>query len=225
MKFRSTMFAELRGSMAGMTASRNKGGNYLRARATPINPDSTAQIQARQAFANAVQAWDALSDAQRTAWAGYAAETPVVDKLGQDIHHSGRAWYIAQYAFLERVGATPASDAPNTPGLLALGTPSAEVGVSAANGIDGAFGSGTVPGSNVRLIAQMGPPVAAGVTYFKGPYTLVASTSTNDFDATPVQANRYGLPVLGQIRPMRFRACATNGRLSNVFETLVTVIA
>ena len=223
MKFRSTLFAELRGSMAGMTAARNKGGNYLRARATPTNPDSTAQQRARQAFAEAVQAWDALTGAQRTSWAGYAVETPVMDKLGQEIRHAGRSWYIAQHAFLTNAGATPATNAPATPGLLAIGEPSVALELDDANGLTVAFGNGTVPSSAVSLIAQIGPPLSPGVTYFKGPYTQVGAVTTNEFSAEAIPANRYGLPTLAQIRPMRFRACNNEGKLSNVYEQLITV--
>ena len=225
MKFRSTLFAELRGSMAGMTAARNKGGNYLRARATPTNPDSTAQQRARQAFAEAVQAWDELTDAQRTGWAGYATETPVMDKLGQEIRHSGRSWYIAQHAFLTNAGAAPSATAPATPGLLAIGEPTDPPTLSVADGISAEFVAGSLPTTDLAMIAQIGPPLSPGVTYFKGPYTQVAAISARLFDTTPVDANRYGLPVLDQIRGMRFRACGTDGKLSNVFETLVTVTA
>lgn len=224
MKFRSTMFAELRGSIAGVTAARNKGGNYLRARATPTNPDSAAQNRTRQAFANAVQAWDLLTNAQRTAWAGYAAETPVIDQLGQEIRHAGRSWYIAQHAFLAGAGATPSAAAPTTPGLLDLGPVPAVITISLANGINADFTAGTVPGSGVAMIAQMGPPLSPGVTYFKGPYTQVAVISSNEFADEVVAANRYGLPIIGQIRGLRFRACSTEGKLSNTLERLVTVV-
>ena len=71
----------------------------------------------------------------------------------------------------------------------------------------------------------MGPPVSAGVTYFKGPYTQIATDADLEFDQAAVPENRYGIPVENQIRGLRFRACGTDGKLSNVFETLVTVIA
>jgi hypothetical protein len=210
------MFAELRGSMAGMTAARNKGGNYLRARATPTNPNSTAQQRARDAFALAIQGWDTLTDAQRTGWEGYAAETPVVDALGTEIRNSGRNWYVAQFAFFAQLGEAAVSDAPTTPGLAALGEPNTPVQLSAANGLSADFSEAP---TLAFVIAQAGPPISAGVTYFKGPYTRIS------FEAGEVTAGRYGLPVLGQIRPMRFRGITAVGKLTNVFEAKVTVIA
>jgi len=224
MKFRSTLFAELRGSMAGTTASRNKGGNYLRARATPTNPNSEAQQRSRQAFADAVQAWDALTNDQRSAWAGYAAETPVIDKLGQEIHHSGRAWYIAQHAFFVNCLQTPVSNAPLVPGLNALGEPDSVV-LSAADGLSANFSDASYSGGGTFTLAQIGPAIAAGVTAFKGPYTLLSRTGSNNFDEEGTEANRYGLPILNQRRPLRFRGIGADGRLSNVFETIVTVTA
>jgi len=216
------MFAELRGSMAGMTAARNKGGNYLRARATPTNPDSTAQQRARDAFGLAVQGWDALTDAQRTGWAGYAAETPVVDALGTEIRNSGRNWYIAQFAFLSGVGGTPVADAPTTPGLAALGQPAAGATLDETDGLTIDFADSP---ALAYLIAQMGPPISAGVTYFKGPYTLVAAVQSTEFDEQGINANRYGSPVDTQIRPFRFRGITAEGKLTNVFETKLVVTA
>jgi hypothetical protein len=222
MKFRSTMFAELRGSMAGLTAARNKGGNYLRARATPTNPDSFAQQQVRQAFAYAVAEWNGLTTAERQAWEAYAQQTPITDSLGTEIRHSGRSWYIAQAAFRERIGETAVAAAPITPGLIALGEPTG-LSLSVADGVNAAFPNWTgVAGDS---IVQIGPPVANGVTYFKGPYTFAATAADATFVDVPVVSMRYGALALGERRPVRFKYADDNGKMSNTFETIVTVVA
>ena len=106
---------------------------------------------------------------------------------------------------------------------MAIGEPSVALNLDESSGLTVTFANGTVPSSNVSLIAQMGPPVSAGVTYFKGPYTQIAAVNTNVFSAEAVPANRYGIPLVSQIRGMRFRACNSDGKLSNVFEALTTV--
>lgn len=77
------------GSQDGLTSSRNRFGQYLRTRAVPVNPNSTAQGQRRVAFAAAASAWRTLSNLQRLAWNNYALSLPVVDSLGQTQTLSG----------------------------------------------------------------------------------------------------------------------------------------
>jgi hypothetical protein len=224
MKFRSTLLADARGSMGGITASRNKGGSYLRARVKPTNPMSTAQQEVRQAFALAVAAWSALTSAQRNAWNAYADQTPVTDALGETIKHSGRAWYVAQYAFLIRVSQTPGSTAPTTPGLGMLGEPTG-LALSVADGLTVSFNE-AAPDSPSILVA-IGPPISPGVLDYHGPYTF-AAISDNDpqFTDQALASGRWGTPLLGERRPLRFTACdQTTGKMYNEFTTIVTVVA
>jgi hypothetical protein len=208
--------------MGGITASRNKGGGYLRARVKPTNPNSVSQQEVRQAFALAIDGWNGLSSANKNAWNAYADQTPVTNSLGETIKHAGRAWYVAQAAFLLRVGESPISAAPASPGLGALGEPTG-LAVSVATGITFDFASATAGPPSI-LIA-MGPPLSAGVVDYHGPYTFAGITDAQS-DATDlaIDNGRWGLPVLGERRPFRFTACdKTNGRMYNTFTTIVVV--
>lgn len=81
--------ADGRGSIGGVTFSRNRYGSYARKRVVPVNPNTSEQVRARSTFQAAVTAWRQLTDAQRAAWANYAAQTPVQDKLGATIYLTG----------------------------------------------------------------------------------------------------------------------------------------
>lgn len=221
MKYRSLMFSELSGSMGGMVASRNGSGQYLRARRTPVNPNSDAQTEVRMAFAAAVLAWNSLSSGVRAGWEAYAAETPVPDAIGETIRQTGRAWYIAQHSFLARIGATPATNAPVTPGLISLGEPLL-FKLSVADDIEVEFDN-TLPAGH--LLMQIGPAVGPTVNFFKAPYTFGATVASFEFANTPLVDNRYGPLVALTRRPTRFRYCTNTGKLSNVYEVIADVSA
>lgn len=100
------------GSMGGQTASHNRGGMYLRARTIPVNPGSGFQQAVRTIFGNLATAWQVITPAQRAAWATYAANVPVLNRLGDPIVLTGQQMYIRcnsarMQAGLARVDAGP----------------------------------------------------------------------------------------------------------------------
>jgi hypothetical protein len=118
MKFTSTVFAATSGSIAGMTFSRNRGGQYTRRRAIPSNPNSESQGIARTNLASAVSIWtNDLTSAQRQAWATYAQATPRLDPLGQQILLSGQQMFIRSCTVRLASGLAPVLDGPTTSGL------------------------------------------------------------------------------------------------------------
>lgn len=81
---------DIRGSIAGTTFSRNRYGNYIRARTTPVNPNSERQQAVRNIMAYVVQAWySVLTAGQRAAWSVYADACNFTNKLGESITLTG----------------------------------------------------------------------------------------------------------------------------------------
>lgn len=77
------IYGEMRGSLAGWTFSRNRGGQYVRLRAAPTNPDSDAQLARRTVMNLVSRAWSALlSDSDRQAWTQYAEDNQVPTVFG-----------------------------------------------------------------------------------------------------------------------------------------------
>ncbi|MCK4306571.1 MAG: hypothetical protein KAY24_20175, partial [Candidatus Eisenbacteria sp.] len=85
----------LSGSMGGLTYARNKGGLYVKMKASPTNPNSARQQAARGILSTASGLWQALTDAQRNAWDIYGAEKPRTDPLGQEYYLTGHQMYVA----------------------------------------------------------------------------------------------------------------------------------
>ena len=63
---------ELSGKLGGMIFARNKGGAYVKAFATPTNPNTEAQKKARTMFGLAVSAWHAIADTSKQEWNQFA---------------------------------------------------------------------------------------------------------------------------------------------------------
>lgn len=84
MLFKPLLGAELSGSAGAITASHNKGGTYFRVRAIPTNPATPAQGVVRQAMGTLASLWqNALAPSQREAWETYAANVPLLNRLGE----------------------------------------------------------------------------------------------------------------------------------------------
>jgi len=227
MLIRFGLGGQLSGSVGGVVAGHNKGGQYLRNRSIPVNPNSERQLAVRQGLSAASINWRALTDAQRDAWGAYAAETPLVNSLGESITVSGFNMYVRTNAYLTGIGQAQLTAAPTSPGSSSLGTPAGTPFVaSVADGVTFA-----VTGANATrassCIVQYGPPLSAGVSFFKAPYSLFATVTmaATGFDELAQSDAQYGILVVGQRRPFRVRSMDSTGRLSNVYETIVTCAA
>jgi hypothetical protein len=104
------------GSIAGVTYSHGRAGQYTRNRRAPCQPVGTGRRGVvRAAFGSASSAWAALTGIVQAAWSTYADGHPYVDALGQSIKLTGHQMYVAINAQLINCGAVqsaviPASD-------------------------------------------------------------------------------------------------------------------
>lgn len=118
MKYQSPLLSTASGSVAGLTFSHNSGGQYIRRRVVPINPNTDAQGNARNNLADCVSTWTNILDlAQRLAWKSYADSTPVTDKLGMPIILSGQQMFIKMNTVRKIFGLSIMLDGPHDSGL------------------------------------------------------------------------------------------------------------
>lgn len=89
MKFTSPVYSAASGSIAGVTYSRNKGGNYTRAKGIPSNPNSADQLIVRDNLTVSSQAWSGLTQLQRDEWNALAPTVSWTNVLGNSIQLSG----------------------------------------------------------------------------------------------------------------------------------------
>lgn len=213
------------GSIGGMTASRNRGGQYLRARVIPVNPNTERQGEARANMAQAVGAWtNILSDANRQSWTTYAQGTPVVDKLGAQLILSGQQMYVKcalprLIATLGILTAGPIEAGLATTPVVEPGTTvTTATGIVATVNVDGSGATGSLnvymsePTSPSRTVAHAkrafagneGPPVGDAFS------VAIASASLP-----------YDIVVGAQVR-ITFVFLAADGRVSTeVFRDVI----
>ena len=84
------MLAAARGKLGGLVFSRNGGGDIIRRYVKPVNPGSVAQLEIRNRLTGLIQAWRALTDAQRLAWNAVKNNFTSKNKVGDTIFLSGQ---------------------------------------------------------------------------------------------------------------------------------------
>ena len=115
MLYKASLAGEMRGSLGGVTASRNRSGTYLRQRAKPVNPNTPLQNAARVRMQNLSIDWtQTLTQAERDAWDEYAANVLGLNKLGDSINYTGINWYVSSNAFALQCGISRIDAAPTT---------------------------------------------------------------------------------------------------------------
>jgi hypothetical protein len=66
--------ADIRGKLNGHVFSKNRNGNYIRNKVTPVNPRTAAQSAVRLAFALISSLWRAMTAANRASWINGASD-------------------------------------------------------------------------------------------------------------------------------------------------------
>lgn len=223
MKFVSPILSKASGSVAGLTASHNKGGMYFRSRATPTNPNTTFQ-QAIRGFVNQLaNLWtDSLTGSQRDAWDAYGIGVGVVDTLGATVYLTGLNHYIRSNVPRLQDGLDRVDDAPTTFNLGDFTPPT----LSASEATQAVSTTFTVADDwanedDAALLVGISRPQNPSVNYFKGPYRHAGSVLGNA-TTPPTSPDTATAPfpfVQGQRLFGFYRVTRADGRLSTPFRT------
>lgn len=120
MKWKGTLVGTASGSVGGNTFSHNRGGQYVRLRAIPVNPNSSQQQAVRNAMVALTGNWvTSLTNAQRDSWAAYAQAVPIVDSLGDPRNIGALPMYLRNNTPRLQAGLTSVATAPSQ---LVMGT-------------------------------------------------------------------------------------------------------
>lgn len=173
MKYTSLIAATGSGSAGGGTASHNRGGQYFRRRAIPVNPSTAQQEAVRSLFATCQAAWsNTLTGAQRSAWDTYALNTPVIDTLGNSVNAGGKGMYTRGNVPRLQASLTRIDAGPTTFGLPAMTNPAVTTLV-ASTGILTFTYTNTDPWAIAvggALLVFISRPQPLAVNGFKGPF-------------------------------------------------------
>jgi hypothetical protein len=159
------------GSIGGQTASHNRGGQYIRQRVVPTNPNTSYQQTVRGNFALLVSYWGALTAAERAAWETYAANTPVYNRLGDQIYLTGQQMYVKCNALRLAGSLTVIDAAPTTFGLASL-TPVVVIFSETLQKFTVTFEADDpwVGTDDAALLLFGSRPLSPATNFFRGPY-------------------------------------------------------
>lgn len=219
MKFKPVLGSELSGSIGGITASHNAGGAYFRNRVIPTNPGSQFQTAVRSLVGQLTNLWlNTLTAGQRATWDLYAANVPLLDKLGEPINVSGLNMYVRSNTPRLQVG-LPGVDVG--PAAFNLGDFTPATMVNATQGgqsFDIGFNVGDdwVGEDNSSMLVYSSRPGNLSINYFKGPYR-VGPAIDGEVAVPPTSpatiAGQFPF-VLGQRLFVRVQVTRADGRLS-----------
>lgn len=183
------------GSYAGQTASRNRFGQYVRSRATPVNPNTGAQGTVRARMSANAAAWRTLTDAQRAGWASLGLQMTRTDSLGQQYTLNGFLAFCSVNNNLLLIASPRILDAPElvTPSAITTAT----VTLTSAS-LSIAFTPTPLP-TGAHLLCFASPQQSAG-REFNGDFRYIsqgaAATASPLVALTPYTA-KFGVPVTG----------------------------
>lgn len=221
MKYKSALMTQGSGSLRGITASHNRGGQYFRGRVIPTNPSTVKQGIIRGGLRTLVNRWTStLSAVQRAGWKTYADNTPKTDALGDAIILTGQQMYIRGNTSRLQASLPLTDAAPGiydfgsfTPPTLTLGAASA-TGTLTLLGTDDWFSSDTAN----NMLVYTSPPQNPSKNFYKGPFQFAAKIPSIPANATTVT---FTLPVAAGATGTRtfFRVTVSrrDGRLSSDF--------
>ncbi len=228
MKFKSHVFAQASGSIAGTTYSHNRGGMYVRARATPTNPGSPFQVAIRGWVAALTSAWvSTLTEAQRVAWDLYAEVVPLLDSLGEPRNVGGLGMYIRSNVPRLQAGMTRVDDGPIVYSLPTFTPPAIDSVDAADDEVDVSFTDTDAWAIEVGgfLSVLCSRPQNASINYFKGPYRFGDSIDGAVVPPTSPASIALPFPVAADQQIfVQLRVGRADGRLSLPFRLSGTAV-
>jgi hypothetical protein len=220
-KFKSLMFQQASGSLAGTVFSHNRGGQYTRNRSIPVNPGTVFQTAVRNFMADLTSKWNnLLTPLQRIGWNDYAFLVPLPDTLGEPRNVGGLGMYVRSNVPRLQAALARVDDAPTVYNLGELTAPTID-GAAAPNGLDIGFTNtdewANEVGGALFVLASKGQNPS--INFFKGPYRFTGVVL--GAAVPPTSPASLVLPqtvAAGQQLFVQCRASRADGRLTSPFR-------
>ena len=221
---------DARGSIGGQVHSKNRFGNYIRARITPVNPRSSRQNTIRAVIQSLAQQWsNILTSAQRAAWEVYADAIVRQNALGAQIKLTGFNHFIRSNSPRMQLADSVIVIGPTTltlpPGDPTFACEVDETNQQIAVTFDDTLGWPQI--DDGQMYVSMSIPKAAGVSFIGGPFRVAAALDGDTASPlTSPQVIAAPFPVAeDQNVVCRARISEADGRLSDIFQHQSSVVA
>jgi hypothetical protein len=194
---------DVRGSQNGLTFARNKGGAYVRAKVSPVQPRTPAQLAVRANLAQGSKNYSALlTDDERAAWAGFANANTRTNVFGNTTHLSALQWYVGLNQVLAQIGSARITTPPIDLGVPENRSPGA-FSTDETPTVTMQFNAGAV-GTGVEAYIFATAPQAAGKVPQASLYrfiqtaSLSTSSTVSNVDISTAYIAKWGAPITGK---------------------------
>jgi hypothetical protein len=191
--------AEVRNKLGGSVFARNKGGNYVRTKVTPLNPQTSAQVGARSLLTQLAQSFRALSQNEITAWNNATTQWQTTDIFGDLVSPTGLALYVRLNSNIVNGGGTIITTPPAPYGAEALSGLTLTAAVTGTV-FDVAYTPASVPAGHTMYVEStqmLSPGINNANSRFRF-IEIAAAASTSPLDAYSAQTAKFGSLVAGQ---------------------------
>lgn len=223
----TAVVADMRNKLNGSVFARNRGGAYVRTKVTPLNPQSVAQVAARNLLTSLAQGFRSLTQDQITAWNEAVTQWQTTDIFGDLVSPTGLALYVRLNANISNAGGSLISNPPAPVGADSLTDLSLVADVSGTQ-YDITFLPATVPAGHTMYIestSMLSPGINNANSRFRFIGTAAAA-ATSPVDAYAFQTAKFGSLVAGQKAYVRCKFInLTTGEVSLALKASAIVTA
>lgn len=191
----SALVSEMRNKLNGSVMSKNRYGNYIRNKVTPVNPQTSYQLEQRSNLASLSAGWRSLTQQQRESWSNAARDQPRTDIFGDSKILTGQALYVSANLNLLASGSAaiespaPVIDVP----LFGISLLQVQVTGSIPDEFIFTIAPTTVP-AGFKLIVYATPALSAGIEFAKNRFRYLGTfvPSGGQIDFTAAWQGRFG---------------------------------
>lgn len=212
------------GKLNGWVASRNRGGAFMRAKVTPLNPSTTAQQNARGILGALSTQWSQLTDAQRLSFNNAVQDFSRTDIFGDVRNPSGINLYVKLNANLINTGQAQIAAAPAKEEIIFSAISTVVMDVSSQSLVI-TLADELLDGSLVLAFAT--PTLTNGTRFVKNRLRSIGSVeiSSNQITLGPEYVAKFGAFALGANIVVGFRVITNTGQASTFQSQTATVQA
>lgn len=218
------MMTDASGKLGGQVFAKNRGGAYIRTKTTPLNPQTTAQMNIRGIFASISSAWSQLTEANRQTWNNFVSDYARTDVFGDLRNPSGKNLFQRLNQNLSISGQT-LIDVCTTPSEVPFADLQSATLEVAAESFE-VSGLGNTTGS--KMVVWATAPLTQGTKFVKNKLRQIAVVDGSDaFDAQVYTeyVAKFGAATAGANIFVGVRVINANGQASPLEVVKASVVA
>lgn len=218
------MMTDASGKLGGQVFAKNRGGSYVRTKATPLNPQTSSQMAIRGIFASISSAWSSLTEGSRLSFNNFVADYARTDIFGDLRNPSGKALFqrLNQNLVLTYQPQITVCVAPEVVPFANLDAVNGDV----SDQVLEISTLGDTTGSKVMIWAT--PSLSQGKSFVKNDLRLISvidGAVTIETDIWGYYSAKFGAPTAGANIHVGVRVVNANGQASPLEVKKATIVA